>query len=297
MSERRTRLTTRRERGLALLVVLLIGSILAAMTGALAYAVSARRMASGARVAAQQNSQAMRSALDLLSVRWHQGRLKQKVADTGQAHGSFTLGEHRVAYRLWDESAKQPVLSDSEARTPSLSGDEQDLILRPSAQKAEGPVPFLFEDVFEVPIDQLGDFYGSVEPSKDTAAIDRLTLWSNGRINIHTADRETIRRVFSELGPKVAESVAALKRYSHADDIDRLTSRLGLKPRIQKLVRLRLTTQPATLTARLACEGPSLRSEAFAVIDVQSNELQVRLWRRLPTAVNTANPQGGQGDG
>jgi len=269
---------------MALLSVLLIGTVLAAMTAVLSYAVASHRLATGSRVSAQQNHFAMEGAVNVLDAQWRTGSLREKVLRKGVASGDLEIGAADVRYRMWDEATKLPLIQLSSEQIAGALREGYQAVLRSGAVK-ESDSPLLLESVFEVPTDQLGSVYGRLgQQDWESVAIDQFTLWTGGRVNVRTADEEVLRRRFADLGDRVVQNVLALKRFRNIRDRDALVRRLGLEPQLQELVALRLVTEPQVVTVRLSCHGPRLRTEGFAVLDVEESGLKLRLWHELPAA-------------
>lgn len=266
----------RRQSGFALLIVLLILAIVAALTANLAYAISAHSLSVSARTHARQNRYCLEAALEVLRNRWRSGVLSQTMRDEGQAGGQLQIGDAIVQYRIWDEATKFQVNADPQQALP---GPLHNRVRRARREAAEGR-PLLFEEVFEIPADRLNAFYGGFEGA--AAPVDLITLWGDGRINVHTARETVVRARFADLDPVVVESILQLKRYRRVRDVEALVSRLGLPERLQQTARVRLIAEPRTLTIRLACHGPRLRTEGFVVLDVTQQRPRVVLWRDLP---------------
>ncbi len=198
------------QRGLVLLMTLLMTAILAAMTATMAYAVSAQNLASGAQVAAHQNRCSMEAALEVIDARWASGGLRETLIREGESTGEIQVGQAHVTYRIWDEATK---LSYQRTSDENASAMLEGVALRPiEANEPAGSSKqqaYLFEDVFQVPLEDLKAFYGT--PANGKALLDRITLWTDGRVNVHTADEQVLRARFADMGTSVAESVVTLK--------------------------------------------------------------------------------------
>lgn len=122
-----------------------------------------------------------------------------------QKSGSIVLSSIRYRWTLEDESAKAPI--------PRLVRNYPQIAIRPTLRTLLGrqaqlqPViaksPHDWKDVFEMPSDPSSS--GRIDSLRQ--ALRRVTLWSDGRVNLQTCDAPTLDEVwrtqFSELAPEV----------------------------------------------------------------------------------------------
>lgn len=270
--------------GIALLLVLLLLVILATTTATIAFATSSQSLAVFARTQQTQHKFAVDAALDVIHDQYVNGQIRSKLIKQGHLAGTIDLGQIRVKYRIWDEATKIRLQSidksDTKLKLPAgisevtprhvgVSGDHQ---------------PMLFEDAFVVGMDQLGEFYGSVDasPPQETAMIDLVTLWGDGRLNLYTASDDAIRMRFADADTVVADSIIAARRYGRQHDLNKLIATLGLNERQTKVVAMRLTAGPTAIAIRLSVRDDMRRSESFAVMKIVSGRPRLLLYRDLP---------------
>jgi len=266
------------QQGFVLVTVLVMLVVFTVTTGSLAWAVSTRSLGVNSRVGHYQNCLAMMSALEVIDLKLREGELATQVCSEGFGEGMVKLGSASVYYQVWDEAGKYKVKPGSSNVLPGfladlgvkLRTDQEALTVKWEAAS--------FEDVFEINLDELAKFYGPDTQRK--AVVDRVTLWSNGRLNINTASDEALA---VHLEGMDTEALKRLLQLRHpVFDLDQVVSDLRLSQRDARIVLSRLTTQTSRLAVRLICQGRTLRSDAFAVIDSDPNGLEILLWRDLP---------------
>jgi hypothetical protein len=78
------------------------------------------------------------------------------------------------------------------------------------------------------------------------------------------------------------ERLLQFRRDRHIHDLEQLVQWLGLNPSEAQILKVRLTSGMQRYGIRLICQGPTLRSDAFTVVDVGSSIPSIRLWCDLP---------------
>lgn len=266
-------------RGVILLMVLAALTILTTLTAAMAWTVSTRCLGVDARVSRQQNHFAMNGAVAVINHKLQAGELKHQVEANGVGAGALHLGSVAIYYKVWDENTKYKVVPGSSNVLPDFL-TQSNFRLRVSPAKGTSAGAVLFEDVFDIKIDELADIYGPVKKGK--ALADVATLWSDGRINANTAGEQVLRRALEALDQAAFERLLQFRRDRHISDLGQLVQWLGLNPHEAQILKVRLTTGMQRVGIRLICQGPTLRSDAFTVVDVGPSTPLIRLWCDLP---------------
>ncbi len=275
-------------QGFVLLLVLLTIVVLGTVTGALAWVVSSKSLSIDSRVASCQNHYAMRAAIDVLihklqgddfTLRW---RAKRSYG------GRMTIGSRKIVYKLWDESGKYRYAREHYGALPSFL-NKMGVTLRVQGNASEETKILLFEDVFNVELGKLVDFYGPSLEGK--AMVDKVTLWSDGRINVNTSDDEVIRLCLKGINQPILEKLQQLRRERKIADLNELAIALGTNPRDKNILLSRLTTRTTRIAVRMVCLGPTLRSDAFMILYMGGKVPKIKLWRDLPPLGKTQNWQ------
>lgn len=266
--------------GFVLLIVLFAVAMLSAVTGTLAWGISTRSLCTDSRVAGQRNNLALAGALYVIAQKCGRGQSAAEIQKTGGTSGTVRLGSTVIHYRAWDEASKLRFVAGN---SPEAQQDLKVWGLRLRSDKdkpaaAEGLL--LFEDVFEIGFEELPKIYGP--NAEGRAVVEGLTLWSDGRLNINTAEDEVLRRHLKGMEPEKINRLLQLRKSRYIGDVRQLPSLLGLNRRDQRIVSMKLTTRTRRLGVRLICKGRTLRTDAFVVVDVEGGKPVIRLWRDLP---------------
>lgn len=275
----------RLREGFTLVMVLAALTLLSVLVGLWAWKVSARTAGVENRLAHQQNLSAMRASVEVLAQMVCRGDLPE-LGKRGKVKGCLTLGQVRVAYTAWDENMKFfPPLAGA-ASLPQLP-DGVAVVYRGDCAGGDAGEPLLFEDVFDVPADALGRFYGPSQPGRP-AVIDSLTLWSDRRLNINTAGEAAIRLACKDLPEDKLLMLLELRRLQKVKNLPALCATLHLSHDQRNVVMSRLTVASRAIAACLTAQGPLLRTDALVVVDL-SGRPRIRLWKDLPP-LGGANP-------
>ena len=268
------------QQGFVLIAVLVMLVVFTVTTGSLAWSVSIRSLGVNSRVAHNQNCLAMTAALAIIDRKLRDGELASRVCSEGFGQGIIRLGSVSVYYQVWDEAGKYKVKPGSSSVLPDfLAGLGVKLRTDQGKAKAQWKT-LLYEDVFEVGLGELAKFYGPNPERK--AVVDKVTLWSDGRLNVNTATSEALTVHLAGMDPESLERLLELRRRRPILDLGQVVFSLHLGQRDAQIVLSRLTTQTNRLAVRLVCQGKTLRSDAFVVMDLETNGPEVLLWRDLP---------------
>ena len=254
-------------------MILVLVLLMIALCGAIVSQIASRVIRlSGQAADAQRESRhrwaavsIRRTCLDLAPTLLTQ-TLEQVSMPVQQRSFSILLGGTRFEVNIQDESAKLPIqrlirqysLESIKQPIRTLAGNRA--ILRSVFPKN----PTLMKDIVDIPT--TNDTSASLRFWNQVS--QRMTLWTDGRVNVVTADQSTLDALWQlEFKSSVPDEILAIRQQPMANNFNEFLMTLGLTSSQTQFAREWFTTNSNTYSVWI--DSPNLSGKSFTAIYVR----------------------------